>query len=103
MLIALLIAFLAAVAAEIFDVTMTEKGLKAGVALERNTWLVGSKPSAKALYLRDLLIIVPFLALGLVAVHFKHPIVYGFIAPLAVRAVQHIKGGLEWKKLLSKE
>lgn len=43
----------ALVATDIFDVRMTEIGIKKGVAVEANTFLVGQKPSARALYLRD--------------------------------------------------
>jgi hypothetical protein len=38
------------VATDIYDVNETEKGLKAGVATEGFTWLVGSKPSTRDLY-----------------------------------------------------
>ena len=36
-----------------YDVAKTEQGLKKGVAAEAFTFLVGTKPSAIALYLRD--------------------------------------------------
>lgn len=57
MVLALLAAVAFAIGCDIYDVVLTEKGIKAGVAVEGNTFLVGSKPSALALYLRDSLAI----------------------------------------------
>jgi hypothetical protein len=92
-----------AIAADVYDVRNTEVGLKAGVAVESFDWLVGTKPSATRLYLRDLGLIaaasIPALALFLLG---SVPAAFGCLAaPLAV-AARHIQGGLAWKKLLKK-
>jgi hypothetical protein len=91
----------AAIAADVYDVHMTEKGIKAGVAVESFDWLVGSKPSATRLYMRDLGLIalasMPALVIYLCG---GTPAAFGcLMAPLAV-AARHIQGGLAWKKLL---
>ena len=92
-----------AVLADVYDVTLTERGLKAGVAVESFDWLVGEKPTAKALYLRDLGIIAvcsaPSLAMALIG----NPAgVYMFLSIPAVACVKHILGGRAWSKLLKK-
>jgi len=91
----------AVVASDVYDVSMTQKGLKAGVAVEGFTWLVGSKPSALALYLRDTLCE----ALSIAPTVFCHlagadPAAYGLLIAPGVYAVKHVLGGLAWKKLL---
>lgn len=98
------IAVAAAIAADVFDVKMTEKGIQAGVAVESFDWLVGSKPSAARMYMRDLgliaLVSSPALVLFLLG---SVPAAIGCLAaPLAV-AARHIQGGLAWKKLLKSE
>lgn len=103
MLVSLLLALSAAVAGEVFDVTLTVRGIKAGVAVEGTSYLIGDKPSARALYLRDIgITMLPMFVAGLLAVHYDHPIGYGVATWFAVLAVKHIQGGLAWRKLLSK-
>jgi hypothetical protein len=92
-----------AVVADIYDIKMTEKGIKKGVAVEGFDWLVGEKPSSKHLYMRDLGLIVvtacPALVIFLLG---NVPVAFGcLLAPVAV-AIRHIQGGLAWKKLLLK-
>ena len=90
-------------AANIYDVIMTEKGLKAGVAVEGNTWLVGSKPSATALYLRDSLVNLLATAPSLVSLVLgSTPAAYGFLICPAISGIKHVLGGLAWNKLLKK-
>lgn len=90
------------VAGDVYDVTMTEKGLKAGIAVEANDWLVGSKPSAVSLYLRDGLVfamcVIP--AVVFAAVAHNVPLGYGALVAPVVFGVKHILGGLQWRKLL---
>jgi hypothetical protein len=98
----LAVALSLAVAADIYDVSMTEKGLKAGVAVEGYTWLVGEKPSAKALYLRDTLVLAMTAAPSAVAYFLGNaPLAFGCLAGPAVLAVKHVIGGRKWKKLLA--
>jgi len=89
------------VAADIYDVTLTTKGIKAGVAVEANDWLVGQKPSAEALYLRDSLV-MGFCIAPCIVVHFlgNDPLAYGALVSPIVCGIQHIRGGLAWKKLM---
>lgn len=105
MLSALVVAasILFCVVADIFDVTMTQKGLKAGVAVEGFTMFVGEKPTARALYIRD----------GLFLAAFSAPSVWGVVTgnpalaiPMCIGPIiyawKHILGGRAWKKLLTK-
>jgi hypothetical protein len=98
------VALAAALAGNAYDIYTTEKGLKAGVAVEGNDWLVGPKPSALALALRDGLIDSPFIALPLVShILGNDPLAYGSLAGLAVIAIKHVMGGRAWAKLLLKK
>lgn len=98
------VAVAAALCANAYDIVVTEEGIKAGVAVEGNDWLVGPKPSALALYLRDGLINLPFIALPLVShILGNDPLAYGSLAGLAVIAIKHVMGGRAWAKLLLKK
>ena len=97
------VALAAALAGNTYDILMTEEGLKAGVGVEGNDWLVGEKPSALALYLRDGLVNLPFIALPLVShIVGNDPLAYGTLSGLAVIAIKHVMGGRAWAKLLKK-
>lgn len=93
----------AALAGEVYDVTMTERGLAAKVAVEANDWIVGPTPSALALYMRDGALIGLFVLLPLAA-HLlgNEPLAYGCLAGPVVAGAKHLLGGLSWKKLLKK-
>jgi hypothetical protein len=54
-----------------YDVSETEKGIKAEVALEDYTWLVGSKPTSGQLYVRDLLTVGILVTPSIVAYAFR--------------------------------
>ena len=96
------LSLVAVVAADIYDVVMTERGLKKGVGQEANTWLVGSKPSAIALYLRDSLTIAAVAAVPLgLFLGGSIPAAFGTLAGLGVLAAKHIHGGLQWRTLLN--
>ena len=99
--ILLLISYAFMIAADIYDVIMTTEGIKAGVAVEGNTWLIGDKPTALQLYARDSLVMVFCLAPSVVA-HFlgNDPIAYGGLVSPVIFGIKHIQGGLAWKKLL---
>ena len=92
------------VAGDVYDVIMTEKGLKAGVAVEGDTWLIGStKPSALALYLRDSLVLALCVApTALCATVFHNlPLAYGALAGPVAYGAKHVLGGLQWRTLLN--
>lgn len=91
------------VACGIYDVSMTEKGLKAGVAVEGDTWLVGKTPSTLALYLRDSLVLV-LCAAPSIAFYLAHntPLAWGAAIGPVPYGIHHIQGGLAWAKLLKK-
>jgi hypothetical protein len=91
-----------AVAADVYDVTETEKGLKAGVAFEGNIWLLPSdKPTAGQLYRRDLLIVGLWASPSVLAWVLRKPEFFfaGLVGPAAI-GVKHIGGGNAWKRLL---
>jgi hypothetical protein len=101
-----LLALAGAVAFEVvanhYDVSETEKGLKAGVAVEGNTWLVGSKPTAGQLYARDLLTVGILVTPSVVAYIFRRTeLFYGGLAGPVVMGCKHISGGNQWKALLA--
>lgn len=99
----LTLALIIAVAGDVYDVIMTEKGLKAGVAVEGNDFLVDSKPSALALYLRDSVILAFCLVPTVLSAAFGNmPVAYGSLIAPVVYGIQHILGGLQWRALLKK-
>lgn len=100
MLTAILILAAFAIAAAVYDVTMTRRGLRAGVAVESNAIIValgGPRPSALVLYLESLAEIALAVFVALV----PNPALHGIgLASLAVLGVKHIQGGREWRYLL---
>lgn len=103
MLAAFITALAFAVAGDIYDVTLTEKGIKAGVAVEGNTFLVkNNKPTAVALYLRDSLVTGLATAPSIIALAYGNKaLFYGFLVGPIVSGVKHVGGGLAWRKLLN--
>lgn len=88
-------------ATNIYDTRETEKGLKAGVAIEGNTFWVGSHPSARALYARDLFQLGVVVTPALVAYALRSkPFYYAGLALPAVLAGKHIQAGRQWQALL---
>lgn len=98
----LILAVLFCVACDIYDVRLTVKGLKAGVAVEGNTFLIGPRPSALALYLRDTLLLA-FASGPAILFHFlgNDPLYYGACIGPVVYGIRHIKGGRAWADLLA--
>jgi hypothetical protein len=85
-----------------YDVSETEKGMKAGVALEDYTWLVGSKPTSGQLYARDLLTVGILVTPSIVAYVFRRKdLFYGGLSLPVVMGYKHISGGNSWKALLA--
>jgi hypothetical protein len=89
------------IVADRYDVSETEKGLKAGVAVERYTWLVGNKPSAGRLYARDMLVLGITATPSVMGYLWRHAESYygGLGAPMTL-AVKHIYAGKGWRRLL---
>lgn len=88
--------------ANIYDIRLTVKGIKAGVALENFTWLVGDRPTAKALYLRDLIFFVPLaiftiLVIGCADSYATTP----FLLFPTLFALKHLQGALKWRYVLA--
>jgi len=101
-LFALVIALAWAIGCDIYDVTLTEKGIKAGVAVEGNTFLVSSKPSAVALYLRDSLVTgIAATPCVLACILYSQPLFWGFLIAPVLSGVKHILGGRQWATLLA--
>ena len=87
--------------AQLFDDIESERGIKAGVAIEAFTWLIGSKPSFRAYFLRDSLLLAAVAAPSLV-LHFVHsPAAPAALVAPVVYGVKHILGGREWLPLLA--
>ena len=84
-----------------YDSLISEKGIKAGVAVEKNyTWIYGIKPSL--LQYCAVNFVTAVLASGVsVAAYAMHnsPWFYAGLAGPAVLGAKHIQGGLEWRKL----
>jgi hypothetical protein len=103
MYVLLLVALAFAVLCDVYDVTETEKGIKAGLGVEANTFWVGTdKPSATALYLRDGAIIalsalIPILAL----IFHTTPLFLAGLGGPIVAGILHLKGGRQWAALLA--
>jgi hypothetical protein len=85
----------------VYDARQTEKGLKAGVAVEGNTWLVGQHPSFRALESRDILY-TSFLVTPSVLSYVFHntPFFFGGLAAPVTYGIKHIQGGKQWQTLL---
>ena len=100
MIIYLIIALVFAILCNIYDATMTEKGIAAEVAVEGNTWLIGPKPKAWQLYARDIPIIFLASTLSFVGYFTHNPALFyaGLVGPI-VAGVKHLQGGLEWRAL----
>jgi hypothetical protein len=99
--LALAVAF--AFGCDIYDVTETEKGIKAGLGVEANTFWVGTdKPSATALYLRDGAVIA-LSALGSILALVLHvtPLFFAGLVGPVIAGILHLKGGREWALLLA--
>jgi hypothetical protein len=100
-LLAIAVAF--AFGCDIYDVIETEKGIKAGVGVEGNTFLVGTdKPTATALYFRDGLVIMlattpAIFALALHGV----PFFFAALSGPIIAGIKHILGGRAWVKLIA--
>jgi hypothetical protein len=97
-----LIALIIAVIGWVHDVTQTVKGIEGKVALENFTWLVGSTPSAKALYLRDSIFFIPFVLgpIFFVLLSGTAAMLPVLLGPLAF-AGRHFQAGQLWKTLSS--
>jgi hypothetical protein len=90
------------VATDIYDVSETEKGLKAGVANESFTWLVGSKPSVRALYAQQALVTGIIVSPSVIGYLCRKPeLFYGFLSVPVVMGFKHIRAGNQWKALLA--
>jgi hypothetical protein len=88
--------------AQLFDDIESERGIKAGVAIEAFTWLIGSKPSFLAYFLRDSLLLAAVTAPSLI-LHFAHSPANLALAALVspvVYGVKHIIGGRAWLAFL---
>jgi hypothetical protein len=99
--VALLASLAVAVLGDIYDVTYTSRGLKTGVALEGFTFLIGSKPSTRALYLRDALVLGLCIAPTALSATVFHnlPIAYGALSAPVVYGIKHYLGARSWQKL----
>jgi hypothetical protein len=92
-----------AVSGNIYDVVLTERGLKAKVGVEGWDEFIGANPSTRALYIRDAAFTAPFVVLPLVSYLLGNtPLAYGTLAGPVVAGIKHVMGGMKWAKLLKK-
>jgi len=86
----------------VYDTIMSEKGIKAGVAVEANlTWLYGTnKPTTLDYYLVNIPIVFVVAVPSIVGYLTGNSALYyaGLAAPLML-SIKHIQGGLEWRAL----
>ena len=86
--------------ADVFDVIESEKAYAKGY-IESFDWLVGLKPTAIALYLRDGMLIAFASAPALVFFLLHNvPLAYGALAGPVAAGARHIQGGIGAKKLV---
>ena len=85
----------------VYDTVMSEKGIKAGVAVEANfTWIYGTdKPTALQYYALNIPIALLTAVPSAIALHYGSPLYYGGLAAPVVAGIVHILGGLAWRKL----
>jgi|SRR5271155_3922032 len=89
--------------AGLFDDIESERGIKAGVAIESFQWLIGPKPSFLAYFLRDSLLLAAVTTPSLVfySIH-NAPLALAALVGPVVYGVKHISGGRAWLSLLKK-
>lgn len=93
----LIIAVAFCIACGLFDQLETVKGIAKGVAVEGDTWLVGTKPSFLALFARDTLVLVFCTAPSVIGQLIHNPgIAYGLLIMPVIYGIKHILGGLSW-------
>ena len=98
--------FAVSIACTVYDDLMTVKGIKAGVAVEANTFwgLISAKPSMLALSVCGW-IEIAILCLPSVLVHLFHApsgVDYGCLGITVAMGIKHIAGGKQWATLLKK-
>jgi hypothetical protein len=93
------------IAADAYDIHETEKGIKAGVAFEGNTFLIpdNGRPTASQLWRRDTFELGMAVTPSILGYVFrKSGLFYGGLAIPAVLGGKHISGGKQWADLLNK-
>lgn len=88
-------------AADVYDTRETQIGLRHGVAVEGNTWLIGSHPSFRAGLARDQIMIGVSLIAPTLGWVKRWPLLFGgsLNEPYIV-GIKHIRAGNAWRKLL---
>jgi hypothetical protein len=88
-------------AADQYDIRETEIGLRHGVAIEGNSWLVGTHPTYGALMKRDTLLLGLTATPSALGWFFRKKILfYSQLGDPAINGVEHIRAGDAWRKLL---
>lgn len=90
------------IACNVYDINETLKVIDRGLALEANSWLIGPKPSHKALYLRDALMLAFIAAptITLILMHAAAGAAQGSLVIPVIMGIKHIHGGLVNKGVL---
>lgn len=102
MLIALLICFVWAVICLVFDARITDRGIRAGVAVEGNSVIVlffGTKPTLRQLFTVDGSIRVALLGIGFIPgpADYPHAFAALMIGGLIVAGVKNVQGYRQWR------
>jgi hypothetical protein len=88
-------------AANRYDSHETVIGLRHQVALERNTWLCGDRPTSGCMNRRDCVYLGGTITLPILGWLFRKPILYFATAddPAGI-GVAHVRAGNAWRKLM---
>ena len=104
MTILFLIALAGLVATTQYDVSMTDKGIRAGVSVEGNKLIVklfGPKPTLLQDYVGAALLDSFMLAPAVIGLVFHNVVFFGLgMGAMLGYSARHVRGGLAWKKLL---
>jgi hypothetical protein len=106
MIVEIFVVALAALAAsQVYDISETEKGIVAGVGVESNstiTMFFGTKPTATQLYIHNTVLGGIMVAVAAIGVATGNVVLVGLgIGPMIAYAGLHLKGALDWRKLLA--
>lgn len=104
-LIAVIVSFAFAVVADVLDSYYTNKGIKAGVAVEGNSYIVALAGTDKPSFLKVLLIsmLIPILPVGILGliVGYGSPAAIVFSTMLVLTGIKHVNGARAWVNLLN--
>lgn len=103
MIYAFLITAMFHIAAVVADVRLTDRGIKKGVAVEANrfiVWMYGRKPNLVELYTANFLISAPMLVSGILGHQLNLDIlIWMSLGSMISFGAKHLRGAYRWAKL----